>query len=108
MQSGTRNKTSRPGGRSESTSIGHLPTNHRQIRCHARNALGVTKPGRKFIDKQTWNENVQEAILAKKRSFKKWLATKPPDDYKSYKALKSAAKAAVAQAKMAHYDELYD
>jgi len=80
-----------------------------KIRDHARDVLGTTKPGRKFIDKQVWwwNENVQEAILEKK-SFKQWLATKTAVDYKSYKALKSAAKATVAQAKMAHYLDLYD
>jgi len=38
-----------------------------------------------------------------------WLTTKTPEDYKSYKALiKSSAKAAVVQAKMAYYDELYN
>jgi len=43
-----------------------------QIRENARNILGTTKPGRTFVDKQTWlwNREVQEATRVKKEALK--------------------------------------
>jgi len=57
-----------------------------QIRTHARAVLGVTKPGRKFIDKQVWwwNEQAQAVVHVKKKAFRKWADSKNNDDYKIY------------------------
>jgi len=53
-------------------------------------------------------QTVQEATRAKKAAIKNWFNPKNADDYKYYKKLKAAAKTAVAMAKKAHFDELYD
>jgi Reverse transcriptase (RNA-dependent DNA polymerase)/Endonuclease/Exonuclease/phosphatase family len=80
-----------------------------QIQSAAREALGQTKPGTRFIDKQIWwwNEEVQKIVKEKKAAFKKWRQTLADVDHRQYRNCKSAAKRAVASAKSAHYDQLY-
>ena len=82
----------------------------KQITTIASTILGKTKPGRRFIDKQTWwwNEEVQQAIKEKKAAFKVWRQTNDADDLQRYRTLKSAAKREVAKAKANHYNDLYD
>ncbi|KAL7837306.1 hypothetical protein SRHO_G00270170 [Serrasalmus rhombeus] len=72
--------------------------------------IGSTKPGRRYIDKQVWwwNEEVQEAIKAKKLAFKTWWRTRMPEDFSQYRFLKLAAKQVVASAKSQHYQDMYD
>lgn len=76
----------------------------------ASQVLGRTKPGRRFVDKESWwwNEDVQNAIKAKKAAFKTWFCSRTDADYQRYKILKSAAKRAVAVAKATHYNQLYE
>ncbi|XP_051785415.1 uncharacterized protein LOC127528739, partial [Erpetoichthys calabaricus] len=78
-----------------------------QIREAATNVLGKTKPGKCFIEKQTWwwNTEVQSAVKEKKSALKKWRQSREDEDYQRYKSLK--AKKAVTVAKTAHYDQLY-
>ncbi|MGL4932411.1 MAG: RNA-directed DNA polymerase, partial [Aeromonas sp.] len=75
----------------------------------AGECLGVTKPGRQFIDKQVWwwTNEVQKATKAKKAVFKRWHVSRAADDWQEYKRLKSIAKKAVATAKARHYADLY-
>uniref|UniRef100_A0A914XBY4 Endonuclease/exonuclease/phosphatase domain-containing protein n=1 Tax=Plectus sambesii TaxID=2011161 RepID=A0A914XBY4_9BILA len=64
----------------------------------AEAALGKTKPGRRFIDKQVWfwNDDVQQAVKAKKEALTTWRTSRDDQDYQRYRTLKSAAKRAVA------------
>jgi len=50
--------------------------------------IGVTKPGRKFIDKQVWwwNDEVQAVVQEKKKAFKKWVESKKNDDCNTRKS----------------------
>ncbi|XP_061422345.1 mucin-like protein [Lethenteron reissneri] len=80
-----------------------------QLCTAATEALGLTKPGKHFIDKQIWwwNEEVQLAVKEKKLAFKKWRQTLTDLDYQHYRNCKSAAKRVVAAVKLAQYDQLY-
>ena len=80
-----------------------------QIHQVASDALGKTKPGKKFIDKQIWwwSKEVQEVIKKKKAAYKEWHKSRSDANHQQYKILKRAAKRAVAAAKATHYDKLY-
>jgi len=69
-----------------------------QILTQASKSLIVTKPGRKFINKQIWwwNDQVQAAVQEKRRSTNS-SHLKPATTITPTKVKKSAAKAAVAQ-----------
>ncbi|EYB84936.1 hypothetical protein Y032_0307g2033 [Ancylostoma ceylanicum] len=75
----------------------------------ARDTLGETKGGRRG-DRATWfwNEDVQKMVEAKKDAYKAWQKTKSLSMLAEYKIKKKEAKAAVARAKNAAMDELYD
>ncbi|EYC34276.1 hypothetical protein Y032_0001g336 [Ancylostoma ceylanicum] len=75
----------------------------------ARDTLGGTKGGRKG-DRATWfwSEDVQKIGKAKKDAYKAWQKTKSLPLLAEYKLRKKEAKAAVARAKNAVMDELYD
>ena len=64
------------------------------IKTCAESTLGATKPGRRFIDKQTWwwNEEVQKTIKDKKNAYKIWGRTRDAEDLKHYRELKSIVK----------------
>ncbi|EYC43100.1 hypothetical protein Y032_0503g2638 [Ancylostoma ceylanicum] len=75
----------------------------------ARDTLGETKGGRRG-DRATWfwSEDVQKIVKAKKDAYKAWQKTKSLSSLAEYKLRKKEAKAAVARAKNAVMDELYD
>lgn len=75
----------------------------------ARVELGVTKPGRRKIDKMTWlwTEDVKDKVREKKRRYHEFLAEKTPVNRDSYRVARNAAKKAIAAAKAAHLDDLY-
>ncbi|EYC28674.1 hypothetical protein Y032_0007g3350 [Ancylostoma ceylanicum] len=75
----------------------------------ARDTLGETKGGRRG-DKATWfwSEDVQKIVKAKKDAYKAWQESKLLSSLAEYKLRKKEAKAAVARAKNAVMDELYD
>uniref|UniRef100_A0A914X4N9 Reverse transcriptase domain-containing protein n=1 Tax=Plectus sambesii TaxID=2011161 RepID=A0A914X4N9_9BILA len=81
-----------------------------QVHAAATTILGKTKPGKRAIDKQVWwwNEEVQTAVKEKKKALKAWFQYRNDEDLRRYKALKSSAKRAVAAAKAAYYDHVYD
>ncbi|VDL71125.1 unnamed protein product [Nippostrongylus brasiliensis] len=74
----------------------------------ARSQLGVTKPGRRRIDKQTWlwRDEVKEKVRTKKSLYHTFLHSKTADNWSAYREAKRAAKKAVANAKAAHYEEV--
>ncbi|VDL78641.1 unnamed protein product [Nippostrongylus brasiliensis] len=75
----------------------------------ARSQLGVTKPGRRMIDRQTWlwTEEVMEKVRAKQRLYNVFLCSKTAANWSAYREARRAAKKAVAIAKAAHYDEIW-
>jgi len=81
-----------------------------QIRNLAITALGKTKPGCRYIDKETWwwNAEIQSAVRKKKEAFKKWQGSRSAEDLRAYKDEKSATRRAVSSAKFAHHKEMYD
>ncbi|WKX94956.1 hypothetical protein Q1695_011868 [Nippostrongylus brasiliensis] len=74
----------------------------------ARSQLGVTKPGRRMIDRQTWlsTEEVKEKVRAKKRLHNVFLCNKTVANWSAYQETRRAAKKAVVIAKAAHHDEV--
>uniref|UniRef100_A0A914WD71 Reverse transcriptase domain-containing protein n=1 Tax=Plectus sambesii TaxID=2011161 RepID=A0A914WD71_9BILA len=81
-----------------------------QIRTAAAEALGKTKPGRRFINKEVWwwTSEVQDATKAKKATFQQWRKSRAASDWQEYRRLKSSAKRAVAAAKSAYHADLYE
>lgn len=81
-----------------------------QIWTMAAEALGKTKPGRRFIDKEVWwwTGEVQDATKAKKATFQHWQKSCAASDWQEYHQLKSSAKRAVAAAKFAYHADLYE
>ena len=59
---------------------------------------GVTAGGKSMQrrDNWWWNTTVQEAIVRKKRMFKKWQHSKAQEDHATYKEAKKDAKRTVA------------
>lgn len=82
----------------------------RQIHAAATAVLGKMKPGKWAIDKQFWwwNEEVQIAMKEKKKVLKAWFQSHTNENLQHYKVQKSAAKRAIAAAKAAYYDHVYD
>ena len=76
----------------------------------ASEILGRTKAGKRLLDKQIWwwKEEVQAAVKEKKAAYKAWHQSRIEIDLQRYKTLKKAARRAVAAAKAAHYDQLYE
>ena len=60
----------------------------------AKEELGETSGGGKFIEKETWwwNQQVKEATKAKKDSFKKWQLSGEEQDREQYKVKKNKPK----------------
>ncbi|EYC37483.1 hypothetical protein Y032_0787g2350 [Ancylostoma ceylanicum] len=71
----------------------------------ARDIQDTTKPGRPFIDKQTWwwSEEFQVFVKKKKDAYNKWLKTRSDDSLREYREAKAEAKKAAATAKAARY-----
>ncbi|EYC32664.1 hypothetical protein Y032_0002g1031 [Ancylostoma ceylanicum] len=78
----------------------------RMIAEVSRSELGVTKPNRRKIDKQTWlwTDEVKQAVRKKKRLYHVYLRSKIAENMSKYREARRAAKKAVATAKAAHYE----
>ena len=65
----------------------------RKIGQVVRSELGMTKPNRRRIDKQTWlwTDEMKAKVLEKKRLYHTFLCSKPPENWRSYKEAKKAA-----------------
>ncbi|XGW06744.1 hypothetical protein V3C99_016790, partial [Haemonchus contortus] len=74
----------------------------------ARSKLGMTKPGRRKLDKQTWlwTDHVRDKVREKKKQYHAFLIEKTDDNWQRYQIAKKEAKKAVASEKAAHYAEL--
>nr|CDJ82814.1 RNA-directed DNA polymerase (reverse transcriptase) domain containing protein [Haemonchus contortus] len=74
----------------------------------ARSELGMTKPGRRKIDKQTWlwTDHVRDKVREKKKQYHAFLSEKTADNWQRYQIAKKEAKKVVASVKAAHYAEL--
>ncbi|XGW01098.1 hypothetical protein V3C99_013785 [Haemonchus contortus] len=74
----------------------------------ARSKLGMTKPGRRKLDKQTWlwTDHVKDKVREKKKQYHAFLIEKTDDNWQRYQIAKKEAKKAVASEKAAHYAEL--
>uniref|UniRef100_A0A183GWI8 Reverse transcriptase domain-containing protein n=1 Tax=Heligmosomoides polygyrus TaxID=6339 RepID=A0A183GWI8_HELPZ len=78
------------------------------LRC-AKETLGETRGGTRG-DKSAWfwDEEVQAAVKRKKEAYKLWQKTRAPEHLTAYRKLKRLAKTAVAKAKNAEMDALYE
>uniref|UniRef100_W6NET7 Craniofacial development protein n=1 Tax=Haemonchus contortus TaxID=6289 RepID=W6NET7_HAECO len=74
----------------------------------ARLKLGVAKPGRRKLDKQTWlwTDHVRDKVREKKKQYHAFLIEKTADNWQRYQIAKKEAKKAVASQKAAHYADL--
>ncbi|XGW20197.1 hypothetical protein V3C99_003760, partial [Haemonchus contortus] len=74
----------------------------------ARSELGMTKPGRRKIDKQTWlwTDHVRDKVREKKKQYHAFLSEKTADNWLRYQIAKKEAKKVVASVKAAHFAEL--
>ncbi|VDO20868.1 unnamed protein product [Haemonchus placei] len=74
----------------------------------ARSELGMTKPGRRKIGKQTWlrTDHVRDKDREKKKQYHAFLIEKTADNWQRYQIAKKEAKKAVASEKAAHYADL--
>ncbi|XGW15259.1 hypothetical protein V3C99_001051 [Haemonchus contortus] len=74
----------------------------------ARSKLGVTKPGRRKLDKQTWlwTDHVRDKVREKKKQYHAFLIEKMADNRQRYQIAKKEAKKAVVFEKAAHYADL--
>ncbi|VDO18461.1 unnamed protein product, partial [Heligmosomoides polygyrus] len=78
------------------------------IREAARLELGITKPGRRKVDKQTWlwTDDVKAKVREKKSLYRVFLSDKTAENWQEYQKAKKAAKKAVAVAKATHYSDV--
>ncbi|VDP29299.1 unnamed protein product [Heligmosomoides polygyrus] len=78
------------------------------IRHAARSELGITKPGRRKVDKQAWlwTDDVKAKVREKKTLYHVFLGEKTADNWRKYQEAKKAAKKAVAVAKAAHHGDV--
>ncbi|WKY12572.1 hypothetical protein Q1695_003843 [Nippostrongylus brasiliensis] len=78
------------------------------LQC-AKETVGETLGGPKG-KKATWfwNDEVQKVVREKKRAYKTWQKSRSSEDLTIYKKYKRLAKAAVAKAKNAEMDGLYE
>uniref|UniRef100_A0A7I4Y4S3 Reverse transcriptase domain-containing protein n=1 Tax=Haemonchus contortus TaxID=6289 RepID=A0A7I4Y4S3_HAECO len=74
----------------------------------ARSELGMTKPGRRKIDKQTWlwTDHVRDKVREKKKQYHAFFSEKTADNWQRYQIAKKEAKKVVASVKAAHFAEL--
>lgn len=75
----------------------------------ARSVLGTTKPGRRYLDKETWlwTDEVRMCVRKKKALYHNFLKDKTPAKWKEYQVAKSEAKKAVARTKTKRFEDLY-
>ncbi|VDO96918.1 unnamed protein product [Heligmosomoides polygyrus] len=78
------------------------------IRHAARSELGITKPGRRKVDKQAWlwTDDVKAKVREKKTLYHVFLGEKTADNWRKYQEARKAAKKAVAVAKATHYGDV--
>ncbi|KAG7296805.1 hypothetical protein JYU34_020747 [Plutella xylostella] len=80
-----------------------------QCQIKAQQILGVSKGGLNANKDTTWwNNDIKEIIKHKREMFKNWQRFKLEEDHIEYKKVKAIAKAAVAQARAASRQNLYD
>uniref|UniRef100_A0A7I4XRC0 Reverse transcriptase domain-containing protein n=1 Tax=Haemonchus contortus TaxID=6289 RepID=A0A7I4XRC0_HAECO len=74
----------------------------------APSKLGVTKPGRRMLDKQTWlwTDHVRDKVHEKKKQYHAFLIEKTADNWQCYQIAKKETKKAVVSQKAAHYADL--
>ncbi|VDP46820.1 unnamed protein product [Heligmosomoides polygyrus] len=80
------------------------------IRQAAESELGITKPGRRKIDKQAWlwTNDVKAKVREKKSLYHVFLGERTADNWRKYQEARKAAKKAVAVAKAhcTHYGDV--
>ncbi|VDP13440.1 unnamed protein product [Heligmosomoides polygyrus] len=78
------------------------------IRQAAQLELGITKPGRRKVDKQAWlwTNDLKAKVGEKKSLYHVFLGEKTADNWRKYQEAGKAAKKAVAVAKATHYGDL--
>nr|CDJ86935.1 RNA-directed DNA polymerase [Haemonchus contortus] len=74
----------------------------------ARSKLGMTKPGRRKLDKQLWlwTDYVRDKVREKKKHYHAFLIEKTADNWQHYQITKKEAKKDVASEETAHYADL--
>ncbi|VDO97778.1 unnamed protein product [Heligmosomoides polygyrus] len=74
----------------------------------AASELGITKPGRWKVDKQTWlwTDDVKAKVREKKSPYRVFLSDKTAENWQKYQKAKKDAKKAVAVAKATHYSDV--
>ena len=75
----------------------------------ARRELGESGGG-KYVEKETWcwDQQVQEAVKAKKEAFKNWRTSGSEVDTEIYKEYRKTAKISVTKATDLAYEDMYD
>ena len=75
----------------------------------ARRTLGITKPGKRFVKRDTWlwTDKVKAKVREKKRLYHVFLDDKTPVNWQNYRDAKRDTKKAVAAARVAHYAEVH-
>ncbi|VDP60377.1 unnamed protein product [Heligmosomoides polygyrus] len=78
------------------------------IRQAAQSELGITKPGRRNVDKQTWlwTDDVKAKVREKKSLYHEFLGGKTADNRRMYQEAEEATEKAVAVAKTTHYGDV--
>ncbi|VDP36159.1 unnamed protein product [Heligmosomoides polygyrus] len=77
------------------------------IRQAAQSELGITKPGRRKVDKQTWlRTDDVKAKVREKSLYHVFLGEKTADNWRKNQEAKKAAKKAVIVAKATHYRDI--
>ena len=79
------------------------------IRVEAQRTLGMTKPGKRFIQRDTWlwTDDVKAKTREKKRLYHVFLNDKTTVNWQNYREAKRDAKKAVAAARAVHYAEVH-
>uniref|UniRef100_A0A0N4WEJ4 Major sperm protein n=1 Tax=Haemonchus placei TaxID=6290 RepID=A0A0N4WEJ4_HAEPC len=75
----------------------------------ARAKLGKTKPGRRKLDKQTWQtrtDQIRDKVREKKEQYHAFLIEKTVDNWQRYQIVKKEAEKAVVFEKAAHFAEM--
>ena len=75
----------------------------------ARRELGESGGG-EYVETETWwwDQQVQEAVKAKKEDFKNWRTSGSEVDKEIYKEYRKTAKISVTKAKDLAYEDMYD
>lgn len=79
------------------------------IHIAAKKTIGSTKPGRRYINFDTWlwTDEVKMRVREKKRQYHVFLDDKTHVNWQKYHEAKRKAKKAVASARAIHYEEVY-